>query len=528
MGKKRRKTSFSTYRKGDQPAKKQKTVPKAGEEGYKTPTQLRNERKRRAKKMKSSLSSSQAGAPAAVSSSFCHDDPSLAYLSNPQKAPVVQQAIAFFKQYHRLNLPIVLGPATGWRTVAKLAVRRSKPVTNVKRGELTIGLFQKKTHNVIPGETSPCHHPSINQAITLVQSAARRFQVEPFDETTGAGDLRYVSFHVNRQMWRVQVTLVWSPVEVDDKDAKREDGKASSGRTKERRRQDKRLKKLCQYLESCTETIKGSNSGTGTSSSPRLFQSLWVHYNTSSKHDNAIFARDGRWECRFGPLHVEEFLTKASKIPLYFSPRVFRQANLGAFSTIVIRVQTFLQGQLRRSKVRSTGSTEEKKLPSKNESRPRCLELYGGVGTIGLHITCLCQSLVCSDENPFNKECFEKSRTALLKSDQQGGCQQIEYRTQSATAMIQAGALDAADWVIVDPPRKGLDDEVLAALCREPSNLKNGPHVLVYVSCGFSAFQRDCQALVTDGGWNLDTAEGHILFPGSDAIETLAFFTRYN
>jgi hypothetical protein len=29
-----------------------------------------------------------------------------------------------------------------------------------------------------------------------------------------------------------------------------------------------------------------------------------------------------------------------------------------------------------------------------------------------------------------------------------------------------------------------------------------------------------------NGNWRLDHAEGHILFPGSDAIETLVFFTR--
>ena len=49
--------------------------------------------------------------------------------------------------------------------------------------------------------------------------------------------------------------------------------------------------------------------------------------------------------------------------------------------------------------------------------------------------------------------------------------------------------------------------------------------LLVYVRCGFKAFRRDCDVLVK-GGWTLEHAEGHVLFPGSDAIETLAFFVR--
>ena len=78
-----------------------------------------------------------------------------------------------------------------------------------------------------------------------------------------------------------------------------------------------------------------------------------------------------------------------------------------------------------------------------------------------------------------------------------------------------------ADLIIVDPPRKGLDEEVVTALCQE-----RAPRQLIYVSCGFPAFSRDFQSLTIRGEWKLAHAEGHILFPGSDAIETLAFFTR--
>lgn len=45
--------------------------------------------------------------------------------------------------------------------------------------------------------------------------------------------------------------------------------------------------------------------------------------------------------------------------------------------------------------------------------------------------------------------------------------------------------------VIVDPPRKGLCADVLAALA-EPSQK---PRRLIYVSCGFDALKRDLDAL---------------------------------
>ena len=49
---------------------------------------------------------------------------------------------------------------------------------------------------------------------------------------------------------------------------------------------------------------------------------------------------------------------------------------------------------------------------------------------------------------------------------------------------------------------------------------------LIYLSCGFAAFQRDCDALVKSGEWRLTHAEGFNFFPGSDHVETLAVFDR--
>ena len=85
-----------------------------------------------------------------------------------------------------------------------------------------------------------------------------------------------------------------------------------------------------------------------------------------------------------------------------------------------------------------------------------------------------------------------------------------------------------AEILIVDPPRKGLDEYVLNALTNEKNVnstcIFNRTKLLVYVSCGFDAFQSDCNALLRSKKWKLDHAEGHVLFPGSNAIETLAFF----
>ena len=130
-------------------------------------------------------------------------------------------------------------------------------------------------------------------------------------------------------------------------------------------------------------------------------------------------------------------------------------------------------------------------------------------------------SLVCSDENPNNGRCFADSVRSLPPDVQS----RLAYRGKNAADMIatELPLLRGCHVLIVDPPRKGLDVEVVDYLCRE--GWRGGNMTLVvYVSCGFRAFQKDCDALMRSGRWKVAFAEGYLLSPGSDAIETLAFF----
>lgn len=56
----------------------------------------------------------------------------------------------------------------------------------------------------------------------------------------------------------------------------------------------------------------------------------------------------------------------------------------------------------------------------------------------------------------------------------------------------------------------------------------NGPKRLIYVSCGFKALKLNIERLVGTGQWKIVHAEGHVLFPGSNHLETLVIFDRRN
>jgi 23S rRNA (uracil1939-C5)-methyltransferase len=76
-------------------------------------------------------------------------------------------------------------------------------------------------------------------------------------------------------------------------------------------------------------------------------------------------------------------------------------------------------------------------------------------------------------------------------------------------------AIQDAEVIIVDPPRKGLDASVLQAIL----SAKKAEQV-IYISCHPLSFFRDCTQLL-EKGWRVTLAETYLLFPGSDHVELL-------
>ena len=49
---------------------------------------------------------------------------------------------------------------------------------------------------------------------------------------------------------------------------------------------------------------------------------------------------------------------------------------------------------------------------------------------------------------------------------------------------------------------------------------------IVYMSCGFTAFVQDCEALTQSNCWQLISVKAFVFFPGTDSLEILAVFKR--
>lgn len=427
---------------------------------------------------------------------------------------------------------VVPSDVNEWRTQAKLAVAKK---SNWGRDGCIFGLYERGSHNVIQIPNCGVHHPNINTGVQALTDATAKVRTTAFDETASTGLLRYVQCQVERSTGKICLTLVCNA---------------------------KKYKDTQPELSRLTNELKKSH--------PELWHSMWLHCNDGN--GNAIFARgDERWSKLDGPEFVREPLATTDPNSerkdglLFFTPATFRQGNLDGFDEIAKDVARLVP-----------------------DGAAVC-ELYAGVGLLGLsalsyaHYNLAGENqkglrwLRCSDENPANLNCFNRAADSMpsevtgrpkfkrvkQKVNNKNGKKgekknvkktstkprdggKVSYMVASATNALFEGQALGAEVLIVDPPRRGLDDEVLAQLCKphnpkqplvdnnallfEPNwsiNFANEVNTLIYVSCGFDALARDCDKLLSgNAGWVLESATGYVLFPGSNHVETLAVFRR--
>ena len=456
------------------------------------------------------------------------------------------------EEFYKIKIPSSI---TQWRTQAKLAVSSDKKWS--RHSGCKIGLYQRNSHDVLPIPDCQVHHPSINKAVEAIVKATREVRTPAYQEDTGQGLLRYIQCQVELSTGKVCLTLVMNA---------------------------ERLKDCQPHLSYLVKELKRSE--------PKLWHSIWCHCNDSA--GNAIFARDStRWHPIEGPPYIREKLPGAHPESreglLYFSPMVFRQANYEGFAEIAKQVSLVIPNGSKVCELYAgVGLLGLSALLHHGKLAEKYDEREGGI-----------QWLRCSDENPENERCFERAVSSMpmkitgrlpkhlqkdngkkgrrarknqkgRKSDKELSIKDLmdsmmteaadeskppaidpsekcTYTQASAAAAILKGQALGADVLIVDPPRKGLDELVLQQLClpynpnqlyaekpnalshipRHTINWVNDVRTLIYVSCGFDALARDCdQLLSSNAGWKLESATGYVLFPGSNHVETVVVLRK--
>lgn len=212
-----------------------------------------------------------------------------------------------------------------------------------------------------------------------------------------------------------------------------------------------------------------------------FWHSIWLNFNPAAT--NTILGSN--WILIKGPELLWENL---AGVYVCYHPASFTQANLELFEKMLISIN--------------------KKIPKKS----RIAEFYAGVGVIGLSLASKDRKIKCCEITPQAKMCFLEARSKLEKE----AAANIEFH--EGMAIQHLDLLQDADVVVVDPPRKGLDRKLLDEL-KEADHLEK----LIYVSCGWKSFQRDCGELL-EARWKLANAEIYLFFPGNGAFRNISYF----
>ena len=143
-------------------------------------------------------------------------------------------------------------------------------------------------------------------------------------------------------------------------------------------------------------------------------------------------------------------------------------------------------------------------------------DLYCGIGTISLFLAKAAKKVYGVEIVP---EAIENAKANARKN----GIENAEFYVGAAEEvfprLVKENPAIGADVIVVDPPRKGCDEKLLATL------LAMAPERIVYVSCDPATLARDLKVLCADG-YRIDRVQPVDQFPGSVHVESIALLQR--
>ena len=143
-------------------------------------------------------------------------------------------------------------------------------------------------------------------------------------------------------------------------------------------------------------------------------------------------------------------------------------------------------------------------------------DLYCGIGTISLFLAKAAKKVYGVEIVP---EAIENAKANARKN----GIENAEFYVGAAEEvfprLVKENPAIGADVIVVDPPRKGCDEKLLATM------LAMAPERIVYVSCDPATLARDLKVLCADG-YRIDRVQPVDQFPGSVHVETVCLLSN--
>ena len=212
--------------------------------------------------------------------------------------------------------------------------------------------------------------------------------------------------------------------------------------------------------------------------------------NVNSKNTNVILGTETH--TLYGPGYIEDTLRG---VPVQLGPLSFYQVNTLAAERLYGIAAQYAQ------------LTPDDLL----------LDLYCGMGTIGLSMVDHCRELVGVEIVPEAIESAKANAARMGDAVAAKSCFFCADAGQAATRLAAEGL--HPDVVMLDPPRKGCDEATLSAVVRM------APRRVVYVSCNPATAARDA-AWLEQNGYHAEKVQPVDLFPRTKHCETVVLLSK--
>lgn len=214
--------------------------------------------------------------------------------------------------------------------------------------------------------------------------------------------------------------------------------------------------------------------------------------NVNAKNTNVILGSENH--ILYGPGYIEDTLCG---VPVRLGPLSFYQVNTLAAERLYGVASQYAQ------------LTPDDTL----------LDLYCGMGTIGLSMADQCRELIGVEIVPEAIESAKANATRMGEAVATKSRFFCADAGQAATQLASEGL--HPDIVMLDPPRKGCDEATLSAVVRM------APRRVVYVSCNPATAARDA-AWLEKNGYHTEKVQPVDLFPRTKHVEAVLLLTKLN
>ena len=214
--------------------------------------------------------------------------------------------------------------------------------------------------------------------------------------------------------------------------------------------------------------------------------------NVNAKNTNVILGSENH--ILYGPGYIEDTLCG---VPVRLGPLSFYQVNTLAAERLYGVAAQYAQ------------LTPDDAL----------LDLYCGMGTIGLSMADQCRELIGVEIVP---EAIESAKANAARMGETVAAKSRFFCADAGQAATQLAAEGLhPDIVMLDPPRKGCDEATLSAVVRM------APRRVVYVSCNPATAARDA-AWLEKNGYHAEKVQPVDLFPRTKHVEAVLLLTKLN